>query len=79
MRGGWTCHRTSTSGGNNLGDGVYAERDEAGQLWLRTERDGGVHEIALDPVTWRALIAYATRVWPGAGRPWVSLAAAHVG
>jgi hypothetical protein len=50
-----------------LGDGVYCHLDEAGQIWLRTERESGWHEIALDPVTFQALIEYAARVWPAPG------------
>jgi hypothetical protein len=48
-----------------LGDGVYAHLDAAGQIWLRTERDNGWHELALDVDTFRALIRYARAVWPG--------------
>jgi hypothetical protein len=47
-----------------LGDGVIVGLDEANQIWLRTERADGWHEIALDPVTWQAPVAYVRRVWP---------------
>jgi len=49
-----------------LGDGVYAYLDAAGQIWLRTERESGWHEIALEPATWAALVKYVRRVWPQA-------------
>jgi hypothetical protein len=49
-----------------LGDGVFASL-EHDMIWLRTERETGWHEIALDPVTFRALIDYVARVWPAPG------------
>lgn len=33
---------------SHLGDGLYASLDNAGHIWLRCERDGRVHEVALD-------------------------------
>lgn len=45
-----------------LGDGVYASFDGY-QIWLRTERENGVHEIALEPPVAKAFIAFAERVW----------------
>ena len=47
-----------------LGDGVHAALDEAGQIWLRTERENGWHEIAIEPAVWRNLVDYVARVWP---------------
>jgi hypothetical protein len=45
-----------------LGDGVFAEYDDA-QIWLTTSREGGiVHEIALDDATFTALVEYAATV-----------------
>ena len=41
-----------------LGDGVYASFDGV-QIWLRTERETGVHEIALESHVFRALQSYA--------------------
>lgn len=38
----------------HIGDGVYCSFDGY-QIWLRTERENGWHEIALDPYTWDAL------------------------
>lgn len=38
-----------------IGDGVYARHDGY-QFWLRTDRDGMRHEIALDPGTFNALV-----------------------
>jgi hypothetical protein len=49
-----------------LGDGVYAHLDEANQIWLRTQRESGWHEIALEPATWANLVAYVRRIWPEA-------------
>ena len=41
-----------------LGDGVYASFDGF-QIWLRTQRESGWHEIALDAYTFDALLKYA--------------------
>ena len=46
-----------------LGDGVHAALDEAGQIWLRTQRESGWHEIALEPSVWANLVEYVARVW----------------
>ncbi len=40
-----------------LGDGVYASFDGY-QVWLRTERGDGWHEIALEPSVFESLIGY---------------------
>jgi hypothetical protein len=45
-----------------LGDGVYAALDEAGQIWLRTQRETGWHKIALEPQVWANLVDYVARV-----------------
>ena len=44
-----------------IGDAVYASTDGY-QIWLRTERDGQVHEITLDSYTFAALLRYRDRV-----------------
>lgn len=44
-----------------LGDGVYASF-EHGMIWLRTERPGGMHEIALEPSVYQALTDYAATI-----------------
>ena len=41
-----------------LGDGVYADCDGY-QIWLRTERYGMIHEIAIEPSVLAALNDYA--------------------
>ena len=46
-----------------LGDGVFASV-EHGMIWLRTPRETGWHEIALEPVAWANLVDYVTRVSP---------------
>lgn len=40
-----------------LGDGVYA-RFDGYQVWLRTPRENGDHEIALEPKVYEALTNY---------------------
>lgn len=40
-----------------LGDGVYA-RFDGYQVWLRTPRESGDHEIALEPTVYEALTNY---------------------
>lgn len=46
-----------------LGDGVYASYEHEGdQIWLRTRRENGDHVIALDPHTYRALVAFSAEV-----------------
>lgn len=40
-----------------LADGVYARHDGL-QLWLRAERDGRMHEIAIDDECYAALTRY---------------------
>lgn len=52
--------------GTYIGDGVYAELDGFG-VWLRTERQSGVHEIYLEPQMLdilAALIAESKEVRP---------------
>lgn len=44
-----------------LGDGVYASFDGF-NIWLRTERNGRVHEIALEPEVLGLLTKYADAV-----------------
>lgn len=45
-----------------LGDGVYASFDGY-QIWLRAERDGNMHRIALEDQTMNALTRYAGTIW----------------
>jgi len=40
-----------------LGDGVYASFDGY-QIWLKTERETGWHEIALEPPVFERLLEY---------------------
>lgn len=40
-----------------LGDGVYA-RLEGDMIWLRTQRDNGDHQIALEQEVFEALVQY---------------------
>jgi hypothetical protein len=47
-----------------LGDGVYAHYDGY-QIWLRAERDGRSHEIAIDDHTYFALLRYVK------DKPWL--------
>lgn len=47
--------------GKYLGDGVYASYDGY-QIWLRTPREGGWHEIALEPPVLEALDEYRARI-----------------
>lgn len=44
-----------------IGDGVYASFDGY-QVWLRTERYGGIHAIALEPEVLSVLDEYVTRI-----------------
>ena len=44
-----------------LGDGVYASFDGY-QIWLRAEGLDGMNEIAIEPQTWAALMAYHERL-----------------
>jgi hypothetical protein len=44
-----------------LGDGVYASCD-GWHIWLRTSRESGVHEIALEPPVIDALIEYVKSI-----------------
>ena len=45
-----------------IGDGVYASYDGF-QIWLRTEREGGDHEIALEPEVFASLTKYVGQTW----------------
>jgi hypothetical protein len=46
-----------------IGDGVYASVDNAGQIWLQTERiTGHIEAIALDEGTFHSLIRYERRL-----------------
>jgi hypothetical protein len=45
-----------------IGDGVFASV-EHGMIWLRTERETGWHEIALEPSVLANLVDYVARVW----------------
>lgn len=47
-----------------LGDGVYASFDGY-QVWLRAERDGMHHRIAIEDEVWVALKSYIAR------KPWM--------
>jgi sialic acid synthase SpsE len=40
-----------------LGDGLYAEYD-GWHIWLKADRDGMTHSVALEPPVWNALVAY---------------------
>lgn len=44
-----------------LGDGVYVSHDDC-QFWLRTQREFGWHEIALDSSMIKKLVEYQKRV-----------------
>ena len=44
-----------------LGDGVYA-RFDGYHIWLSTERDGGTHEVALEPEVFANLTQYEARL-----------------
>lgn len=43
-----------------LGDGVYATFDGY-HIWLYTESESGVHEIALEPPVYQNLQAFASK------------------
>ena len=47
--------------GEYLGDGVYASFDGY-QIWLKVEREGRFESIALEPLVFRRLLAYAERM-----------------
>lgn len=47
-----------------IGDGVYASFDGY-QVWLRTPREDGNHEIALEPPVLAALNAFVARIKAG--------------
>lgn len=44
-----------------IGDGVYASFDGY-QVWLRTERYGGIHAVALEPECIQALDEYVKHI-----------------
>ena len=54
-----------------LGDGVYAQHNQADQIILTTEYGDGhpTNKIALEFSVFNALISYAPRVWPGELEP----------
>ena len=43
-----------------LGDGAYATFDGF-QIWVHAERDGMVHQVALERDTFEALVSFAKR------------------
>jgi hypothetical protein len=45
-----------------IGDGVYASFD-GWHVWLRTERDGALHAIALEPLVFDSLLQFYKKVW----------------
>jgi len=45
-----------------LGDGVYAACDDYQQLWLLVDRDGEIHNVALDNSTFNNLLQYRDKV-----------------
>lgn len=45
-----------------LGDGLYAHFDGY-QFWLRAPREGGDHEVALEPPVFDALLKYRAQVY----------------
>lgn len=44
-----------------IGDGVYASHDGY-NIWLKTQRYAGWHEIALEPSVFAALLKYRLRL-----------------
>jgi len=44
-----------------LGDGLYVSFDGC-VIWLRTPREYGDHELALEPEVYRNLVAYVDRL-----------------
>lgn len=44
-----------------IGDGVYVEFDGY-NVWLKTERDGRIHEIALEPPVFDSLCGFVKRI-----------------
>lgn len=46
----------------HLGDGLYAAFDGY-QIWLRAERDGMTHEVAVEPPVMARLRRYADEVF----------------
>ncbi len=46
-----------------IGDGVYA-RFDGYQIWIQTEREKGIEQIALEPQVFNELVGYARKVWP---------------
>ena len=51
-----------------LGDGVYASCDGY-QIWLRTPRDGGWHEIAMEPEVLTAFDEYREKLRDALSEP----------
>lgn len=52
-----------------LGDGVYAYHDGY-QIWLRTARGAGYHDIALEPQVFAALVDYERKLREKYAAPW---------
>lgn len=52
---------TNDARGEYIGDGVYADTD-GWQIWLRTRRANGWHEIALEPEVLARLDEYRRRL-----------------
>ena len=50
-----------------IGDGVFVSFDGY-QIWLRTPRENGDHEIALDPMVLSALFDYVKTIKKAAAR-----------
>lgn len=47
-----------------LGDGLYASFDGY-QIWLFADRYGQKHEVALEPIVFKTLVAYAAAIKGG--------------
>jgi sarcosine oxidase delta subunit len=50
--------------GRYIGDGVYASFDGY-QIWVKAQRDGMTHEIALEPHVFVELMSYASNFYKG--------------
>jgi hypothetical protein len=49
-----------------LGDGAYAWFDGF-QIWVEAERDGMLHQVALEPYVWQQLVAFAENFYKRKG------------
>ncbi len=47
----------------HLGDGAYAQGD-GWYLWVETQRNDGMHRVALEPSSILALVRYAVQEMP---------------